>query len=391
MLSIRTFIAQEIMRVLHTSDWHLGRQFYNQSLLEDQQLILDQLCLKIEELNVDVVIVAGDIYDRSVPPAAAVELLDRTVTEICHRQQVPLILISGNHDSPERISFAARQLAAGGLHVVGSLWREPVEIVLQDSDGTEVAFYPIPYADPVSVRHLHDVDVATQDQAMRTLVGKIDAIKRKDIPTVAIAHCFLAGGEGSESERPLAIGGAEAVAAEIFADFSYTALGHLHGQQFRHKEHIRYSGTPLKYSFSEERHNKSFTLVDIKSTGEISIEKVPLQPCRDMRCIVGTLDEILANGKKDAATDDYLMVRLSDSHAILDIMNKLRSVYPNVLHLERPGLVANTTVTPAAESLQRGALQMFEDFFTQVTEQPLTSGQRDIVVAELKRLQREED
>jgi exonuclease SbcD len=379
------------MRILHTSDWHLGRQFYNQSLLEDQQFILEQICRKVDDLAIDVVIVAGDIYDRSVPPATAVELLDKTVSEICHRLKVPLIMISGNHDSPERLGFAARQLAAGGLYVVGTLQQEPVEITLRDNAGKQVAFYPIPYADPVTVRHMYGVEVTTHDQAMQLLVEKINKIRRRDIPSVAIAHCFLAGADSSESERPLAVGGAETVASEIFADFSYTALGHLHGQQYRHRKHIRYSGSPLKYSFSEEFHNKSCTLVDIDGNGELAIEQIKLQAKRNMRSLDGTLEQILANGKDDAAADDYLLVRLNDTHAILDIMNKLRTVYPNILHLERPGLVAGASVVPRSRHLQRGALKMFEDFFEQVTEQPLTSAQRDIVAAELELLRAVED
>ncbi len=375
------------MRILHTSDWHLGRQFYNQSLLDDQRLVLHQLIGQIEALKVDVVIVAGDIYDRSVPPAAAVDLLSWVVDEICHRLGVPLIAISGNHDGPERLAFAAKQLAAGGLHIVGPLWQEPVRILLSDRAGTQVAFYPIPYADPLTVRYQHGVDVTCHDEAMAYLLEKIKQVRDDSVPAVAIAHCFLAGGEASESERPLAIGGVECVAPERFAAFSYTALGHLHGQQYRHKETIRYSGTPLKYSFSEERHRKSFTLVDIDSQGQVEIQMIPLFPQRDMRTIEGELNAILAAGKEDPAAADYVQIRLNDRHAILDVMNKLRAVYPNVLHLERPGLISQNSVVAARDNLHRGALQMFEDFFQQVTDQPLNAEQRAVVADELKKLQ----
>lgn len=379
------------MKILHTSDWHLGRQFHNQSLLEDQRHALQQICTIVAEQQVDVVIVAGDIYDRSVPPAAAVELLDETIDRICHDLQVPMIMIPGNHDSPERLGFGARQLATAGLYVVGNLWQTPQSIVLPDRYGEKIAFYPIPYADPATVRHLHDVDVSSHEEAMRHLINLIHETRDISIPAVAIAHCFLSGGEGSESERPLSIGGVEYVSPQLFSDFAYTALGHLHGPQFRGAETIRYSGSLLKYSFSEETHKKSVTLVDLLPQNNISIEKIPVDPIRNMRTINGTLEDILATGRTDSQDDDYLRIQLTDTHAILDVMNKLRDVYPNVLHLERPGLVAQHSVQADRERLQRGELAMFHDFYQQVTGEELSVKQDQVVSHELEQLQRGED
>ena len=378
------------MKILHTSDWHLGRQFHNHSLLEDQRLVLQQICTIVADRQVDVVIVAGDVYDRSVPPAAAVELLDETIDRICHDLQVPMIIIAGNHDSPERLSFGARQLATAGLYVVGNLWHTPEPIILTDRQGERVAFYPIPYTDPTTVRHLHDIDVSTHEEAMSHLIELIHAERDQSIPAVAIAHCFLAGGEGSESERPLSIGGVEYVSSQLFSDFSYTALGHLHGPQFRSAETIRYSGSLLKYSFSEETQNKSVTLVDLLSEKEMSIEKIPIIPIRNMRTLHGSLEDILTAGKTDSQCDDYLRIQLTDTHAILDVMNKLRDVYPNVLHLERPGLVTQRSVQADRERLQRGELSMFRDFYRQVTDEELTEEQNKIVTRELEQLQRGE-
>ncbi len=378
------------MRILHTSDWHLGRQFHNVSLLDDQRLALAQIIDIIRTRQVDVVVVAGDIYDRSVPPATAVELLDDTVNTICHELQVPLILLSGNHDGPQRLGFASRQLAGAGLHVAGPLWSVPQPIMLT-GDAGEVAFYPIPYADPATVRNVHDVEVSSHDEAMACLLDQVRQDNGPTRPCVVIAHCFLAGGEVSESERPLSIGGADQVSPEHFKNFSYAALGHLHGPQFRGAPHIRYSGSPLKYSFSEERQRKSVTLVELDAAGEATIEQIPLTPRHDMRTLEGSLAELLAAGQDDPRRDDYLLVRLSDTHAILDVMSKLREVYPNVLHLERPGLMARGDgLEVSRDRLKKGEMSMFEDFFTQVNGKALSEEQAKIVTDTLDSLHREE-
>lgn len=374
------------MRILHTSDWHIGRQFHNVSLLDDQRHVLAQIAETVRNRRVDVVVVAGDIYDRSVPAAAAVELLDATVNRICNELQVPMILIAGNHDGPERLAFGARQLAGAGLHVVGPLWKSPQPIVLGG-----VAFYPIPYADPPTVRNVHGVEVSTHDEAMAHLLAQVRVDNGPQRPCVVIAHCFLAGGEVSESERPLSMGGADQVSPEHFKGFSYAALGHLHGPQYKGEAQIRYAGSLLKYSFSEARQRKSVTLVELDAAGHAAIELIPLQPLRDMRVIEGALDALLAAGRSDPRREDYLLVRLSDTHAILDVMNKLREVYPNVLHLERPGLMARSEgMEVSRERLKKGELAMFEDFFVQVTGEALSPEQTGIVARTLEALHREE-
>ena len=378
------------MRILHTSDWHLGRQFYNQSLLEDQHYALNQIGSIVADRQVDVVIVAGDIYDRSVPPAAAVQLLDETINRICNELQIPVILIAGNHDGAERLAFGARQMSAAGLYVSGQLWESPQEIVLQGRAGDEVAFYPIPFADLATLRNQYGTNFSTYNDAMGYLIDLIQTKRSSVRPAVSIAHCFLAGGEASESERPLAIGGVEYVLPELFQGFDYTALGHLHGPQFRGAEKIRYSGSPLKYSFSEERQNKSITLIDLFQGQEIKIEKILLKPMRNMRTVEGPLEDILRVGHADIHADDYLQIRLSDTHAILDVMNKLREIYPNVLHLERPGLMESNSLELNRERLKKGELSMFSDFYQQVTDAELNSEQKKIVSQEIEQLHRED-
>ncbi|AMV71633.1 exonuclease SbcCD subunit D [Desulfuromonas carbonis] len=377
------------MRILHTSDWHLGRQFHNVSLLDDQRYALEQVLEIIRARQVDVVLVAGDIYDRSVPPAAAVELLDWAVHAICHELKVPLILIAGNHDGPQRLAFGSRQLAAAGLHVAGPL-RHELEPVVLARVGVEIAFYPLPYAEPATVRQVFEVEVSSHDQAMAFLLEKVRRHNGSGRPCVVIGHCFLAGGVVSESERPLALGGADQVAPEHFRPFAYAALGHLHGPQQRGAAHVRYSGSLLKYSFSEERQRKGVTLVELDAAGKATIEQIPLTPRRDMRILEGSLAELLAAGASDPGRDDYLLVRLTDSHAILDVMSKLREVYPNVLHLERPGLMGRGEAAQVGrERLKQGELAMFEDFFDQVAGEPLSDAQRAIVSATIEALHRE--
>lgn len=378
------------MRLLHTADWHLGRQFHNISLLDDQRIVLEQIIDLIERERVDVVLVAGDIFDRSIPPATAVTLLDDTLDRICNRLGVPVIMIAGNHDGSERLAFGARQLSQAGLHIIGPLWKTPDPIVLQDPMG-EVAFYGIPYADPAEVRAHHGVDVSSHDQAMAYLTSQIKqhekGVKRR---TIVLAHCFLSGFDSSESERPLCVGGAEQVSASHFADFDYVALGHLHGRQFRGLEHIRYPGSILKYSFSEERQHKSVTLVDVGAAGVERIEQIDLSPRHDLRTIEGTLEQLLEQGRSDPHCEDYLLARLTDTHAILDVMGKLRAVYPNILHLERPFFMRQGDGRGLQrEQLKQGELEMFRDFFQQTSGEPLSREQERVVSALLTTIHRD--
>jgi len=367
------------MRILHTSDWHIGRQFHNVSLLEDQHHVLNQIIDLISERQVDVVLVAGDIYDRSVPPANAVELLDEVINCICKELKVPVIMIAGNHDGPERLGFGAGQMASAGLHIVGPLLNQQTPIILSDDAG-DVAFYGIPYADPVMVRDVFAVEASTHDEAMAHLVAQVHEHNGSERRSVVLSHCFLDGGEESESERPLSIGGADRVSPKHFMDFNYVALGHLHGRQFKGAQHIRYSGSILKYSFSEENHHKSVTLVDLDAEGQCNIEQIELKALRDMRVLEGALDELLEQGRNDPNNEDYLLVRLTDTHAILDIMGKLRAVYPNVLHLERPGLMSTGEQrVMLREQLKKGELEMFGDFFQQISGDELSEPQSDII------------
>lgn len=376
------------MKFIHTSDWHIGRQFHNVSLLEDQRHVLQQLIAFIEEEAVDALVIAGDIYDRSIPPADAVALLDEVLHTICLELNVPVILISGNHDSAERLRFGSRQLKKAGLHILGDI-NDVCEPVVIDSNGQTVSFYGIPYCDPETVRNKTGESVSTYDEAHTLLVVKILETAPNDTRNVLISHCFMDGAEESDSERPLSIGGSDRVSYQPCVDFDYVALGHLHAPQYRGEHHIRYSGSLLKYSFSEQHQKKGVTLVELSNSGVVT-KHLPLKPLRDMRVLEGELETLVQQGKTDPNADDYLLVRLTDKHAILDPMAKLREVYPNVLQLEKPGMLGSQEQPVNREKLKRGELDMFRDFFQQVQGQELSSEQEQALTEIIAELHKEE-
>ncbi|WP_447956096.1 exonuclease SbcCD subunit D [Vreelandella sp. EE7] len=368
------------MRLLHTADWHLGRLFHNVSLLEDQRFVLNQLVEIVDRDAVDVVLVAGDVFDRSVPPAAAVTLLDDILFELCEKRGLPVVMISGNHDSAERLRFGARHLKKAGLHILSDLADCDAPVTLT-AGGVEVDVFGIPYADPAHVRSHFKCDVRDFDSAHRFLLERIEAARRGGTPTFLMSHCFVDGASASDSERPLNLGGAESVAWEPMQGFDYVALGHLHGPQYRGGEHIRYSGSLLKYSFSEARQRKGVTLVDVDGQGHVNFEHRPLTPRREVRVLEGELEALLAAGQGESAgRDDYLLVRLTDRHAILDPMSKLRALYPNVLHLEKPGMLESRGAQQLdREKLEFSTLDMFSDFFEQTSGEAMTNEQQALM------------
>lgn len=378
------------MKFLHTSDWHLGRQFHNVSLLEDQRYVLKQLIDYLKNNAVDAVIVAGDVYDRSVPPTVAIELLDEVVSSICTDLNIPMIMIPGNHDGAKRLGFAAKQMKGAGLHIISDFEQMMTPVVLKSELAGDVAFYGMPYNDPEQVRHHYQNSVTTHDEAHQFLCECIKAQRDTSQRHVLISHCFVDGAMESDSERPLSIGGSDRVNHEHFADFDYVALGHLHQPQKKGEEHIRYSGSLMKYSFSEQHQKKGMTLVELNDAGFVAAEHIPLSAPHDMRIIEGELDQLLEQGKTDPSAHDYLLVRLHDKHAILDPMEKLRKVYPNVLHLEKPGMLIGVDQDMGRARLARGEMDMFRDFFLEAKQEPLSEQQESAMAEVIQSLKQAE-
>lgn len=374
------------MKFIHTSDWHLGRQFHNVSLLDDQQAVLDQLIQYIENNPVDAVVVAGDIYDRSVPPTIAIELLNKVVKRICGELNTPMILISGNHDGAERLGFGSEQMKNAGLHIISNFEDMLTPVVIETASAGQVAFYGMPYNDPEQVRFAYQEPVSTHDQAHKLLAEKITEQFQSEQRNVLVSHCFVDGAIESESERPLSIGGSDRVSHEHFLSFDYVALGHLHQPQKKGEEYIRYSGSLMKYSFGEQNQKKGFTLVEIDQNGFVSAEHFNLTAPHEMRIVEGELEQVIEQGKTDPKNEDYLLVRLMDKHAILNPMEKLRTVYPNVLHLEKPGMLIGVEQEMAQAKLARSEIDMFRDFFTEAQDSQLSQEQDQAISDIIKQL-----
>lgn len=387
------------MRFIHTADWHLGRIFHGVRLTDDQQHVLEQLVRLVGEAEVDALIVAGDVYDRAVPPPDAVALLDDVLSRVVLEKKVRAVVIAGNHDGPDRLAFGSRILAERGLHVVGVPEAAPSPLRFGDPWGT-VDVFSAPFADPATVRAcLGRDDLHDHDAAMGAWLENVRSLATPGARTVLVGHAFVQGAAESESERPLSVGGAGTVAATRFAGFSYVALGHLHRPQEivapgLAPSSVAYSGSLLKYSFSEVDHLKSVSVVDIDDRGRVGVERVALSPRRDLRCIEGTLDEVIGGAARDPARDDYLRITLTDRGALLDPMGKLRAVYPNVLEIERPALfdplaASDGTSARAASADHRrlGEVELFESFFREVTGEPLDEAERS-VLAEIVDLER---
>ncbi len=376
------------MRILHTSDWHLGKLLHGAQLLGDQAHVLEQIPGLVKDAGIDAVVVAGDIYDRQVPPPEAVELLDETFARLALEHAVPVFVIAGNHDSPERLGFGSRVLAGGRVHVAGGLPRDIIPVVLRDGHGP-VEFFLLPYSEPSIARGvLGDQAVVDHDSAA---VASLRRVKRGP-RSVLVAHAFVAGGLASpDSERPLSVGGAGTVEARSFEGFGYVALGHLHRPQVVGDRPIRYSGSLLKYSFDEASHKKTVSIVEMDAAGRCSVEEVALSFRRDVRRVEGTLSEVLQRGDVDNAKDDYVEVSLLGRDAILDPQAQIRMVYPNLLHLRRPDLERVGQLLEAKVDFEKVTeVDLFASFFEQASGAALTGEERAALVTVLESIRSRE-
>jgi DNA repair protein SbcD/Mre11 len=339
------------MRLIHTSDWHLGRTLHGENLLGHQEAFLDWLLAEATAHQVDAVLVAGDVYDRAVPPTDAVRILDRCLLRFA-QAGIPMVLTSGNHDSAIRLGFGAGLSAAAGIHLRTALADVDRPVLLRDAGG-EVAIYGIPYLLPDAV--LAELGCARSHEAVLTAVTariRQDAADRGIGRTVVLAHAFVTGANPTDSERDIRVGGVADVPAAVFRGFSYVALGHLHGQQ-EVGPVVRYSGSPLAFSFGEKNHAKSVTLADIDGAGQVTVTKLATPVPRPLREVRGRLDELLARPDDDLA-EAWVKVVLTDPVRPAAPMERLREKWPHTLVLDfdpeggRPGADADLQRLAAA-------------------------------------------
>ncbi|MHC1719618.1 MAG: exonuclease SbcCD subunit D [Clostridiaceae bacterium] len=384
------------MKILHTGDWHLGKIVNQVHMTQDQEHILDRLMKIIEEEKPDVLVISGDIYDRSVPPVEAVELLDKTLNRILLKGKIPVLAVAGNHDSSERIDFGSRLMETRGFYIEGTLKDDIRKVVLKDQWGN-VNFYLMPYADPAVVRNLYkDDSIRSHDDAFKAVINRIKENMAREERNVLICHGYVRGAaelETSESERPLTMGGTEYVEAGIFGDFEYTALGHLHSPQKVTGQNIRYAGSLLKYSFSEVKQRKSAILVNLGDKGsEIVVDLKPLKPLKDMRIIKGELKELIKIGQEESSRD-YIKAILTDEGELMDPMNKLRQVYPNILELVREGTQRTNgdARTSAGEGYrQKSKLELFRSFYENISGIELSDEKEEIIARVIDQAEKEE-
>lgn len=355
------------MKFLHLSDLHIGKRVYEFNMLEDQRFILEQILGIADEYRPDAVLIAGDLYDRSIPVGAAVELLDDFLTELAGRK-LQVFAISGNHDSPERLDFGSRIMRKNGVHIAGTFSGTLNETVLTDQFGS-VHVFLLPFVKPASVAPFFGEETAdTTENAVRAALGtaKTGAGERG----ILVAHQFVMAG-GKEPQRceseTVSVGGTDQVDSSVFSAFDYVALGHLHGAQYVGRPAVRYAGSPLKYSFSEARQEKSVTLAELGEKGRLEITEVSLSPLHDMREIRGPLAElvkpyVVAQGNPQ----DYIRAVLTDGREVADAVGKLRAVYPNLMRIDFENARGESSgaISPARDIPTQTPDRLFEEFYT---------------------------
>ena len=456
------------MRFLHTADWHLGRIFYGQYLTEDQAHVLENQFFSIlKDEKIDGILLAGDIFDRAVPPVEAIELWDSIITRLAMDYKVPLFVVSGNHDGAERLEVGRSMLSRSGIHIWGSPHHALQPFEFEGADG-KVAICPMPFSEPrrigdalglgsannslqtiQSLENAIDADTKTKAKSKRSkskkasvdiiedsLFASVDMadtnladVETNDVVTqdldrnnettlnlhnydqmyqawsdylykqvpkgmrsIAISHAFVMGGDVGGSERTLSVGGSEQVSPQVFKDFHYTALGHLHGPQRMGADYIRYSGSPLKYSFDEHTQKKSFTIIDMDIKGKVDISTIPVEAKRDVVILEGYFEDLLNNKELQAKhKDDYVQARLLDTMPIMDGMAKLRQVYHRCMTIDLVGRVA-TPMADMDEAVfkELNERELFNQFAETVWKEPLTEREQQYINSVWDRILKED-
>ena len=456
------------MRFLHTADWHLGRIFYGQYLTDDQAHVLENQFFSIlKDEKIDGILLAGDVFDRAVPPIEAIELWDSIITRLAMDYKVPLFVVSGNHDGAERLEVGRSMLSRSGIHIWGSPHHALQPFEFEGVDG-KVAICPMPFSEPrrigdalglgsatnslqtiQSLENAIDADTKTKAKSKRSKSKKasVDIIEdslfagvdmvdektaaietskgvtqdlvahnesglnlhnydqmyqawsnhlRNQVPkgmrSIAISHAFVMGGDVGGSERTLSIGGSEQVSPQVFKDFHYTALGHLHGPQRMGADYIRYSGSPLKYSFDEHAQKKSFTIIDMDAKGKVDISTIPVEAKRDVVILEGYFEDLLNNKELQAKhKDDYVQARLLDTMPIMDGMAKLRQVYHRCMTIDLVGRMA-TPMADMDEAVfkELNERELFNQFAETVWKEPLTEREQQYINSVWDRILKED-
>ena len=411
------------MRFLHTADWHLGRIFYGQYLTDDQAYVLEhQFFTILKEEKIDGILLAGDVFDRAVPPIEAIELWDSIITRLAMDYKVPLFVVSGNHDGAERLEVGRSMLSESGIHIWGSPHHALQPFEFEGADG-RVAICPMPFSEPrrigdalgLNSSESKPVDTDMTDDTLFSYVDDTDQeavalnlhnydqmyqawsdYLYKQVPkqmrSIAISHAFVMGGEVGGSERTLSVGGSEQVSPHVFKNFHYTALGHLHGPQRMGADHIRYSGSPLKYSFDEHGQKKSFTIIDMDTTGKVDISTIPVEAKRDVVILEGYFEDLLNNtALQTKHKDDYVQARLLDTMPIMDGMAKLRQVYHRCMTIELAGRIATPVVDMGdAVFKELNERELFNQFAETVWKNPLTEREQQYINSVWDRILKED-
>ncbi|CEQ26309.1 exonuclease SbcCD subunit D [Paraclostridium sordellii] len=388
------------MKIIHTSDWHIGKIVNEFSMIEDQKYILNKLIELIEIEDPKVLLIAGDIYDRSIPPVEAVELLNETLNKLIIEKNIKVLAISGNHDGGERLSFGGSILEKQGLYIAGRDEELYKKVTIKD-ENKNINFYLVPYKDPALTRKiLEDKEIKSHNDAMISVVNKIKRELNKKEKNILVGHGYItmkrkdaikelenkyevAELETSESERPLSIGGTDLIDGNIFEDFDYVALGHLHGRQKVGREAMRYSGSLLKYSFSEVNQKKGVYILDINKENNIDIDFKPMKPLRDLRIIKGNIEDLLEEGRNiKEGKNDYIQAILTDDGELINPMEKLKSVYPNTMLItrERKKEITEDKTSAKGEYKKKSKLELFKEFYDDLGNGDYTKEKEEVLI-----------
>lgn len=367
------------MKLMHLSDLHLGKRVNEFSMLEDQTYILNKIIHIIDEEQPSGIILAGDIYDKPIPPAEAVELFDDFLYKLSQRE-LNVFIISGNHDSAERISFGSRLFDKAGIHL-SPVYNGNISPIELSDDFGKINIYMLPFIKPVHVRrYFPDEEISSYTDAMSIVINNMHI--DTDARNILVTHQFVTGSSRTESED-ISVGGSDNVDASVFKDFDYVALGHIHRSQSCGSEYIRYCGTPLKYSFSEANDTKSITVIDIKEKGNIKLDFIPLTPLRDMVEIKGKYNEIMLKDFYEGSTlkNDYLHITLTDEDDILDVITRLRVVYKNIMKLDYDNqrTRSSSEINLINDMESKSPLELFDIFYESRNGQHLSDIQKDFM------------